>query len=38
MAAGIDNERGQASIELVGVLPIVLIVGAVAWQLALAGH
>jgi pilus assembly protein CpaE len=33
-----DTERGQASIELVAVLPAVLLVGAVAWQLALAGH
>jgi type II secretory pathway component PulK len=38
MATGIGNERGQASIELVGVLPFVLLVGAVVWQLALAGH
>jgi type II secretory pathway component PulK len=32
------DERGQASVELVAVLPLVLLVGAVAWQLALAGH
>jgi type II secretory pathway component PulK len=32
------NERGQASVELVAVLPVVLLVGAIAWQLALAGH
>jgi hypothetical protein len=38
MTIGIDNQRGQASIELVGVLPFVLLVGAVVWQLALAGH
>jgi pilus assembly protein CpaE len=38
MTIGIDNERGQASVELVGALPVVLVVGAVVWQLALAGH
>jgi type II secretory pathway component PulK len=44
MAVGVDNarrpdsERGQASIELVAVLPAVLLVGALVWQLALAGH
>ena len=38
MATGIDNQRGQASIELLGVLPILLLVGAVVWQLVLAGH
>lgn len=38
MSAGADNQRGQASIELVGVLPVVLVVGAIVWQLALAGH
>jgi hypothetical protein len=31
-------ERGQASIELVAMLPVVLLVAAVAWQLALVGH
>ncbi|MEA2330773.1 MAG: hypothetical protein QOH58_911 [Thermoleophilaceae bacterium] len=38
MLARSDRERGQASIELVAVLPTVLLVGAVVWQLALAGH
>jgi type II secretory pathway component PulK len=38
VAAGIENERGQASVELVAVLPVVILIGAVAWQLALAGH
>jgi hypothetical protein len=33
-----DGERGQASIELVAALPAVMLVGAVVWQLALAGH
>ena len=31
-------EAGQASVELVAMLPVVLLVGAVTWQLALAGH
>jgi pilus assembly protein CpaE len=38
VATGIDSERGQASVELVAVLPAVLLVAAVVWQLALAGH
>lgn len=32
------GERGQASVELVGVLPFCAFVCAVVWQLALAGH
>ena len=32
------SERGQASVELVAAVPLVLAVGAIAWQLALAGH
>jgi pilus assembly protein CpaE len=36
--AGIRSERGQASVELLGVLPCVLLAGLVAWQLVLAGH
>jgi pilus assembly protein CpaE len=32
------SERGQASIELIGVLPMALLATLVAWQLALAGH
>ena len=31
-------ERGQASVELVAAVPFVLAIGAIAWQLALAGH
>jgi hypothetical protein len=31
------REGGQASVELVAVMPLVLLAGAVAWQLALAG-
>jgi hypothetical protein len=32
------SERGQASVELVGALPLVLLAAAVAWQLVLAGQ
>ncbi len=32
------DERGQAGAELVAVLPLVLLVVAIAWQLALAGY
>lgn len=32
------SETGQASVELIAAVPLVLLVGAVAWQLALAGH
>jgi hypothetical protein len=32
------SERGQASVELVAALPFVLLVGALIWQCALAGH
>ena len=39
VAAGrLRSVRGQASVELVAVLPAVLLVGALVWQLALAGH
>lgn len=31
-------ERGQASVELLGAVPLVLLVGAVVWQIVLAGH
>lgn len=31
-------ESGQASVELVAMLPAIVLVGAIAWQLALAGH
>jgi hypothetical protein len=36
--SSLRSERGQASVELVAALPFVLVVGLVAWQLALAGH
>jgi TadE-like protein len=32
------GQRGQASVELIAALPFVLLLGAVVWQLALAGH
>jgi hypothetical protein len=36
-AAG-RGEGGQASVELIAMVPVALLVGAVAWQLALAGQ
>jgi hypothetical protein len=35
---GADPEAGQASVELLGTLPAVLLVAALVWQLALAGQ
>lgn len=32
------SEDGQASVELVAALPFVLLIGALLWQCALAGH
>jgi hypothetical protein len=32
------EERGQASVEFVAVVPFVLLAALVAWQLALVGH
>ena len=32
------SESGQASVEMVAVLPLVVLVAAVGWQLALAGY
>jgi len=32
------SDSGQASVEMVAVLPLILLVGAVCWQCALAGH
>ena len=34
----VRSDSGQASVELVAVLPIVIVAALVAWQLALAGH
>src|SRR3954447_14462598 len=33
-----ERERGQASVELLGTLPAVLLVAALVWELALTGH
>jgi hypothetical protein len=33
-----DSQRGQASIELLGVLPAVLLAALAAWQIVLAGY
>ena len=38
MATGIGDERGQAAVELVAALPAVMLIGALVWQLALAGQ
>ena len=32
------SQGGQASVELVAILPAVMLVGALVWQLVLAGH
>jgi pilus assembly protein CpaE len=33
-----DRERGQASVELLGALPAVLVAALAAWQIVLAAH
>jgi type IV secretory pathway TrbD component len=33
-----DDQRGQASVEFIAAVPAVVIVGLIAWQLALLGH
>jgi pilus assembly protein CpaE len=33
-----EDERGQASVELLGALPAALLVAAIGWQLLLAGQ
>lgn len=33
-----DRERGQASVELLGTVPAVLLMAALVWELVLAGH
>jgi pilus assembly protein CpaE len=33
-----DDERGQAAVELVAVLPFLMLAALVAWQLVLVGH
>ena len=37
-AQPLRSERGQASVELIGVVPLVLLAALVAWQLALVGQ
>jgi len=37
-AQGRERERGQASVEFLGVLPAALLVALAAWQLVLAGQ
>jgi hypothetical protein len=37
-APSFPAQDGQASVELVAVLPAVILIGAVVWQLALAGQ
>ncbi len=32
------GERGQATVELVALLPVLVVIAAGVWQLALAGH
>jgi hypothetical protein len=38
LTSTVGAERGQASVELVAALPLVLVACAIAWQLALVGH
>jgi Flp pilus assembly protein TadG len=38
MRRRLRDERGQAAVEFVAVLPFVLVAGLVAWQLVLVGH
>jgi pilus assembly protein CpaE len=37
-AQRMEPERGQATVEFLGVLPAVLLVALASWQLVLAGH
>jgi TadE-like protein len=34
----VARERGQATVELLGVMPVLLALGLVVWQLILVGH
>jgi hypothetical protein len=38
MSLSLRCQRGQASVELVAVLPAIVLAGLVAWQIVLAGH
>jgi hypothetical protein len=33
-----SGERGQATVEFVGLLPVLAVLGALVWQAAVAGH
>jgi len=35
---GVIRERGQATIEVLGVVPVLIVVALVIWQLVLVGH
>ena len=37
-ARGVLREDGQATVELLGVVPVLLALGLAAWQLILVGH
>jgi hypothetical protein len=37
-ATSAQRESGQASVEMVALVPLALLLGAVAWQLVLTGH
>jgi pilus assembly protein CpaE len=34
----VAREKGQATVELLGVIPVLIAVGLVVWQLVLVGH
>jgi hypothetical protein len=38
MTSRARQEDGQASVEMVATLPVILLVGLLVWQLAIAGH
>lgn len=38
VGARVPQEGGQATVEFVALMPVVLLLGTIVWQLALAGH
>lgn len=38
LVRSLRRESGQASVELVAIVPLILLAGLVVWQLVLAGH
>lgn len=38
MVAVLRTENGQATVELIGIAPALILAGALAWQLVLVGH